>query len=306
MDIDTAIRVFMQSRCAMNVSDRTLGGYDIFLNTVKRIGIEKGLEDISEYDEIFIRECIIMHKNKNQSTYTLNFHWRMFKTFFTFLFDNRYIEFNPITLVIRPQIKQRLPRVFTPNEISKMMNLFSGHDFESIRNRTLIYTLFSTGMRQMEFMNLMLNDLDTCQLQIYVIGKGNKERHIPIGKQLQNFLKVYLRQREDHLYKKCDGKFSPYVFIHGDGGQLTEWDVRKMFYKIRKDCKMSGRKVSPHTWRHTFATNYVRNGGDLRSLQLILGHSSLKTTEMYLTLSSETLREQNAKFNPLDNQRWKY
>ena len=130
--------------------------------------------------------------------------------------------------------------------------------------------------------------------------------YIPIGKKLENFLKLYLRRRDAYLNEYCIIKTSLYVFIHGDGGQLTGWDVRKMFYKIRKYCKMSGRKVSPHTWWHTFATNYVRNGGDIRSLQMILGHSSMKTTEMYLTLSSEMLNEQNARFNRLDNDRWKY
>ena len=189
-----------------------------------------------------------MHKDKGQSSYTLNHYWRSFKTFFRFLFDNGYIEFNPINMVTISQIKKRATMVFTAEEIFKMMNVFSNQDFDYIRNRTIIYTLFSTGLRLSEFSNLTLLDVDIYRLRIYVIGKGSKEMYIPIGKKLENFLKLYLRRRDAYLNEYCIIKTSLYVFIHGDGGQLTGWDVRKMFYKIRKYCKMSGRKVSPHTW----------------------------------------------------------
>ena len=301
-----AINLFLQSRSAMDVSDRTLGDYDLFLKVVKREGERIGISEVEEYDEIFIRKFIIIQKDKGLSSYTLNHHWRRFKTFFRFLFDNGYVTFNPINMVAKPQIKKRAPRVFDTDEIFKMMNVFSGQDFISIRNRTIIYTLFSTGLRLTEFSNLSMSDLDFYHLRIYVIGKGNKERYIPIGKQLENFLKQYLRRREGYLNECCTVKVSPFVFIQVGGGKLSQWDVRRMFLTIKHDCGISGRKVSPHTWRHTFATNYVRNGGDIRSLQMILGHSSMKTTEMYLTLSSEMLREQNTKFNPLDNMKWRY
>ena len=182
----------------------------------------------------------------------------------------------------------------TEEEIKKLINSIDlNHDFGQ-RNKTIIEILYGTGIRVSELINLKLSNIFFKENIIKVIGKGNKERFVPLGEIASNEMKIYINNRN---LLKIDSKYSDILFLNRYGRGLT----RSMIFKIISDAsKRVGldKKISPHTLRHSFATHLIKNGADLRTIQLILGHESITTTEVYTHLDTYHLEEVLKKYHP--------
>ncbi len=216
------------------------------------------------------------------------------KSFFNYLIFEGHIKKSPISDIESPKLEKNLPEVLTELEIEKLIKSFDIKKNFGQRNRTIIEVLYGTGIRVSELVNLKLSNIFFKENIIKIIGKGNKERFVPLGDIASNEIKKYLKIRDNSI---IDSKFSDIVFLNRYGRGLT----RSMIFKIISDSyKRIGlnKKISPHTLRHSFATHLLKNGADLRTIQLILGHESITTTEIYTHLDTNHLDEVLKNFHP--------
>lgn len=290
-------------------------GFENFKNYLK---LERGLSINSiksyEYDLILFKKFLIANKINdtplNCKPETIkNYLYKSFsdkksisqarsisaiKSFFNYLIFEGYIKDSPISNIESPKQEKKLPKVLTEEEIKKLINSIDlNHDFGQ-RNKTIIEILYGTGIRVSELINLKLSNIFFKENIIKVIGKGNKERFVPLGEIASNELKIYINNRNR---LKIDSKSSDILFLNRYGRGLT----RSMIFKIISDAsKRVGldKKISPHTLRHSFATHLIKNGADLRTIQMILGHESITTTEIYTHLDTLHLEEVLKKYHP--------
>lgn len=217
------------------------------------------------------------------------------KAFYRFLLLDDRITDDPTALLESPKIGRKLPEVLTVSEIDSIISVIDLSKPEGHRNRAIIETLYSCGLRVSELINLKISDLYLDKLYIKVTGKGDKERLVPIGKRAAGEIKNYLHDRDtlNHIDKDSQN----IVFLNRRGHGLT----RVMIFTIIKDLTRKAginKPVSPHTFRHSFATHLIEGGADLRAVQEMLGHESILTTEIYTHLDREYLRETIMTFHP--------
>jgi len=216
------------------------------------------------------------------------------KSYYNYLVFENLIKISPLSDIDTPKLEKKLPEVLTENEILKIINSIENNHPFSIRNRAIIEVLYGTGIRVSELIDIKLSNIFFEEKILKVKGKGDKERFVPIGNVASNSIKIYLEER---INNKIEPKYSDVLFLNRYGRQLT----RAMIFKIIKDlCEISGieKKISPHTLRHSFATHMLKNGADLRSIQLILGHENINTTEIYTHLDKFHLEEVLKKYHP--------
>lgn len=217
------------------------------------------------------------------------------KNFFKYLMEEDVITENPLRLVETPKIKRKLPVILSIEEIELMMAQIDRSKPEGERNKTIIEVLYSCGLRVSELVNLELAHIYWEEEYVRVIGKGNKERLIPIGSVALKQARLYYDGIRRHM--EVAPGHSKYLFLNRRGKQLT----RVMIFTIVKDlAKKAGieKTISPHTFRHSFATHLVENGADLRAVQDMLGHESITTTEIYTHLDRTHLRNTLKSFHP--------
>jgi integrase/recombinase XerD len=217
------------------------------------------------------------------------------KQFYGYLLLENYITVDPSELLDQPKVGRKLPEVLTIEEIDRLIDALDMSKNESHRNKAIIETLYSCGLRVSELVNLRFSDLFFEEGFIRVIGKGNKERLVPVSASVEKEISIY----NDHIrrhqnIKKGDENV---VFLNRRGGKLT----RVMIFTIIKDLaeRISLQKtISPHTFRHSFATHLLEGGANLRAIQEMLGHESITTTEIYTHLDQRYLKEAILSFHP--------
>ena len=290
-------------------------GFENFKNYLK---LERGLSDNSiksyNYDLVLFKKFLVSNKINDtpfncKSETIKNYLYKSFsdkksrsqarsisaiKSFFNYLIFEGYINESPISNIEAPKQEKKLPVVLTEDEIKNLINSIDlNHDFGQ-RNKTIIEILYGTGIRVSELVNLKLSNIFFKENIIKVIGKGNKERFVPLGEIASCEMKIYINDRNQ---LKIDSKSSDILFLNRYGRRLT----RSMIFKIISDAsKRIGldKKISPHTLRHSFATHLIKNGADLRTIQLILGHESITTSEIYTHLDTLHLEEVLKKYHP--------
>ena len=219
------------------------------------------------------------------------------KSFFNYLLFEGEIHSSPINDIESPKIENKLPEVLTEDEIKRLISSVNLDSEFGQRNKTIIEVLYGTGIRVSELVELKLSNIFFKENILKVTGKGNKERFVPLGKIALIEIKKYLNNR-DKL--KINSKFSDILFLNRYGRQLT----RSMIFKIINDSSKNAeidKKISPHTLRHSYATHLLKNGADLRTIQLILGHESITTTEIYTHLDTFHLENVLKKYHPREN-----
>ncbi|WP_430613663.1 site-specific tyrosine recombinase XerD [Flavobacterium sp. JP2137] len=217
------------------------------------------------------------------------------KGFFGFLVLEKYIEQSPMDLVEIPKLGRSLPEVLSTEEIDLLVAQIDGNSKEGYRNRTIVETLYSCGLRVSELVQLRLSDLFFDEGFIRIIGKGAKHRLVPIGAGTMAYIQQYIAEiRSGQTVSKAS---SDIVFLNRRGAQLT----RAMIFTIVKRLALKAglsKNVSPHTFRHSFATHLLENGADIRAIQLMLGHESITTTEIYTHVNRAHLRKVMDDFHP--------
>ena len=217
------------------------------------------------------------------------------KSFFNYLLLEEKIDINPMELIDAPKLVRKLPETLSIQEIEIIINAVDLDSKEGMRNKAILETLYSCGLRVSELVNLKVQNLFLDIGFIKVLGKGMKERLVPIGTKAAECISLYMNEYRTHI--KISVGFEGYLFINRRGKNLT----RNMIFIIVKDLvKKAGlnKNISPHTFRHSFATHLIEGGADLRAVQEMLGHESITTTEIYTHLNKNYLKEVVNKFHP--------
>tara|TARA_Y100001935_G_scaffold149026_1_gene123025 strand:+ start:1005 stop:1913 length:909 start_codon:yes stop_codon:yes gene_type:complete len=219
------------------------------------------------------------------------------KSFFNYLLFEGEINSSPLNDIESPKIENKLPEVLTEDEIKKLISSVNLEAEFGQRNKTIIEVLYGTGIRVSELTELKLSNIFFNENILKVTGKGNKERFVPLGKIASIEIKKYLNDRGK---LKINSKFSDILFLNKYGRQLTRSMIFKVINDSSKNAKID-KKISPHTLRHSYATHLLKNGADLRTIQLILGHESITTTEIYTHLDTFHLEDVLKKYHPREN-----
>lgn len=210
------------------------------------------------------------------------------KSFFTYLIFEDFRNDNPLELIESPKTGRKLPDTLAVEEIDALISAIDLSSNEGERNRALLETMYGCGLRVSELVSLKISDLFFEEGFLKITGKGNKQRFVPVGELTQKYIEIYKSQIRIHL--NIQKGFEDILFLNRRGRQLT----RAMIFTIIKDLSVKinlHKKISPHTFRHSFATHLLENGADLRSIQLMLGHESITTTEIYVHLDRKYLAE---------------
>ena len=217
------------------------------------------------------------------------------RSFFDYLIFESYRTNNPTDLIEAPKLGRKLPDVLSLDEIERMLNQIDlGHP-QGQRNRAIVETLYGSGIRVSELTNLSLSNLFFEEDMLRVSGKGNKQRLVPMGSVTKKYLEIYIKASRIHL--KIDQKDQDVVFLNRRGNRLT----RQMIFTLIKQLAVKAniqKQVGPHTFRHSFATHLLENGADLRTIQILMGHESITTTEVYTHLDTQHLRSVVERFHP--------
>ena len=230
---------------------------------------------------------------QNYKSTTINRIDSSVRSFYNYLELEEKINGNPFKAASNLKVPKRLPNYFKYDEYLTMISVIDKDDYE-YRNRLILEMLFATGLRVSELSNIKIKDIDFSEREIKIMGKGSKERFVFYNKECANVLDSYLKECRSKL---LNGKDSEYLFINHLGDKLTDRGIRLIIDKIvKKSCIKS--KVSPHTFRHTFATMLLNEGCNIKSVQELLGHSSLGTTGIYTHLTNDEVRLAYMKAHP--------
>lgn len=281
-----------------NYSENTLRSYENDLKkfeeflkkeTSSRIGLEKG-----EIDRFLIRRYLACLRDLSLKKKTISRKLSTLRSFFRFLIREGKISDNPALLISAPRREQRLPGYLNISEINELISLPNEKELLGLRDKAILEVLYGSGLRVGELVGLDLNDADILLESLVVLGKGRKERIVPVGSFAQRALREYL-ERRSRLIKA--GREEDALFLNHRGRRLTprgvEFIINKYIYRLSVV-----KKVSPHTLRHTFATHLLDGGADLRAVQELLGHKLLATTQIYTHVTTERLKAVYDKAHP--------
>ncbi len=285
--------------------------YTRYLRTERGLlenSIKSYKQDLSEFGAYIQKENILLVKvdrftildwlnylqNSGKSNNSIVHMVSSLRKFFAYLSDDQQIQIDPMLKVTTPKKNSHLPQVLTATEIEAVLAVPDISTTLGLRNRALLETMYATGFRVSEICNLKLADLHDELGLITTIGKGQKQRIVPIGEMSLLYISKYFKESRPILLKD---KESPYLFLNDHGHRISRQGIFKLVKEIAIKAGID-KDISPHTLRHSFATNLLENGADLRIVQELLGHSDISTTQIYTHVSQKHIREQYNRFHP--------
>lgn len=283
------------SQIERGLSDNTIFAYrqDLmdFLAFLKKEGLDSWPTKAVDIDAFLAEQ-----RDLNKATSSISRMISSLRKFYQWLVRQNIQKINPMLEIDSPKKEHRLPVALSVDEVTKLLDQPDVTKKLGIRDRALLETLYATGIRVSELINLKFSDLHEELKLLKVLGKGSKERLIPISDVAISWIKSYQEKVRDPLLLKS-GKYTDTIFLNNRGGTLTRQAVWQI---IKRYCQMAGirKNVTPHTLRHTFATHLLENGADLRVVQEILGHSDISTTQIYTNLSQQHILQVYAKTHP--------
>ena len=242
-----------------------------------------------------IREFIADLNSKNISARSQARIISGVKAFFKYLIIEDYLTNDPTMLIENPKIGLKLPEVLSVDEIELIISSIDLSNKQGERNRAILETLYSCGLRVTELINLKISNINFKEGYIKVIGKGDKERLTPIGSNALKYISIYVS--EVRIHQKISKNHEDFVFLNNRGSKLSRVMIFTLIKRIVDKVGIK-KKVSPHTLRHSFATHLIEGGADLRAVQEMLGHESITTTEIYTHLDRDYLRSNIMQFHP--------
>ncbi len=270
-----------------NYSENTIESYAFELEKLGLFLKNHHLEMKEQETEAYIKTL------QKESTFSLSHNISCMRSFYKFLLINHHVKKNPFEEIALPKQPKKLPKVLSENEIESLLNIQIKDPF-SARNKAILELMYATGLRVSELINLKIGDIDFEMSIVRTMGKGKKERIIPIGDYALKALYIYIYEYRNQLLIKG---WNDYLFINNHGTNLTRQAIFKMIQSLASEKKIET-PFSPHTLRHSFATHLLHNGANLRDIQEMLGHSSLSTTQIYTHVSIEKLEKDYKKFHP--------
>lgn len=268
-----------------NYSGHTLLNYKLDLSDFAEFLGDVRIDDVNY---LTLRKYLARLKERNLKHRTIGRRISCLRSFFKFLCREGYLKTNPITSLYSPKSEKYLPLFLTEDEVIKLIETPSTEDARGQRDRAILETFYSTGMRISELVGLNISDIDFIGGVLKVRGKGKKERLLPIGDRALSAIRTYLDKRKSQQ----DG-----LFLNKNNQRITDRGVRVV---VQKYIRIAGLRtgISPHTLRHSFATHLLNRGADLRSVQELLGHANISTTQIYTHLTTERLKSVYDKAHP--------
>lgn len=251
---------------------------------------------LAEVDPLLIRGFLAHLKSRGQSRSTLSRKLAALRSFFRYLARENHLKTNPALGISSPKKEKKLPRFLDLGEVTNLLEAPSSKKWEGKRDRSILETLYSSGVRVSELVGLNQGEADLLAGLLRVRGKGKKERIVPIGEKALRAIRDYLEAIPQVLRKKNTGPNTP-LFLNRSGTRLTDRSVRRLIVKYARQISLK-QGISPHTLRHTFATHLLDRGADLRSVQELLGHANLSTTQIYTHVTTRRLQEAYALAHP--------
>ena len=277
------------------LSENSIENYTLDIQAFQKF-LEIGKINISplECEEEILKQ-FIYETAKALSPYTQARRIAGLRSFFDYLIFEKYITSNPTDLIETPKLGRKLPDVLSIEEIELLIDHLDLQHPQGHRNRAILETLYGSGLRVSELIKLNLSNLFFKESLIRVTGKGNKQRLVPMGIIAKKYLNIYIE--EVRTNQKIHSEFKDVLFLNRNGKGLTR---QMIFTLIRTLAIKAGikKKIGPHTFRHSFATHLLENEADLRSIQILMGHESITTTEMYTHLDTHHLRSVIEKYHP--------
>lgn len=269
-------------------SENTISSYKRDLNKtntyIKKDFAKLNKKDIQNY---------IQKISKSENASSVSRCISTLKSFYKFLELNKYTNKTPLTTITNPKTVKKLPKILSEEEIEKLLDINLKTDFD-YRNKAMLELMYSSGLRVSELINLNVNDIDLSNASVRIFGKGSKERIIPLNDYAIDALNNYILTHRRSLFKHGE---SNYLFLNNHGNKMTRQGFFKILEKIAKEKGIKS-ELSPHTLRHSFATHLLKHGADLRSIQELLGHSDISTTQIYTHITSERLQKNYEEFHP--------
>ena len=265
-------------------SDFTILNYKKDLEKFERF-LSKEKKDIDKVNVDVIRSYL-SEIHEKLSKRSICRHISALRTFFRYLSKKKLISNNPMLLIQNPKMDKTLPKFLYNEELENLLNIPDISTNEGIRDKLIIELFYSTGIRVSELSNLKISNINFSEQKILILGKGNKERIVLYGDKCKDLLNLYINKARPHL---LDGE-SAYLFVGKKIDRLNENSIRLILKRLLRQSGLEI-KLSPHVIRHTFATDLLNNGADLRTVQELLGHENLKTTEVYTHITNERLKQ---------------
>lgn len=273
-----------------NASQHTITGYQADIEAFVVFAQQQGAGEVlfSHVSPVLLRAYLKELKAKHYARRTIARRIAVLRSFFRFLHRENIIEVNPLLHIHTPKLERRLPVFLDLTEVNELL-ASPPNDALGLRDRAILELLYASGLRVSELVGLKLADIDFANRYVLVFGKGAKERIVPTGREAIAAIEKYLNSSRPRLYRQYRGEPHSTLFVNKAGGPLTDRSVRRMIDKYVKVLALN-KKVSPHTLRHTFATHLLEHGADLRSVQEMLGHVNLSTTQLYTHITQERLK----------------
>lgn len=289
-EIDKFIEYLKYQR---NYSDFTCNNYNKDLNEYNSFILSNKINYKNmDYNEA--KEYVIYLNKKNDAKSTISRKLSSLRTFYKYLVLNNKVESNPFLLVSSPKKEKRIPKFINYNNMEEILNVPNIKTKEGQRERVILEVLYASGVRVSELVNIKLKDIDFSNKNILILGKGSKERLVSFGDYALEYINLYLKEGRKLL---LDGVKSDYLIVGKKSEKLTTRRVEQIIDDIIKKTSIK-LNITPHMFRHTFATHLLDNGCDLLVVQELLGHASLSSTEIYTHVSNEHLREVYLKCHP--------
>ncbi len=271
-----------------NFSTQTLRAYRSDLSQYLAFLNAEGCPSLGDASKLLLRKFLALLKKQNYSKATVARKLACIRSLYKYLCREGILELNPLESIRTPKQDKRLPHFMSVNDVETLLNIPEQNTVLGIRDKAIMETLYSTGIRVSELVGMNVVDVDFFNEVVKVKGKGKKERLAPIGNHALHAIRLYLDKRNSD---------KPALFLNHHGGRLTDRSVARMLEKYVKIGGMCS-TISPHTFRHSFATHLLDNGADLRSVQELLGHANLSTTQIYTHVTTERLKQVYNKAHP--------
>jgi len=282
--------LIVEKGLSRNTIDAYSHGLTRFLNNLK----ENRVQEIHEVSKFHIRGFLLALRRKNLNTKSIARDLVAIRTFFRFLIQEGILESNPVEDLESPKVARTLPDILTLKEIEQILEQPDLQTLLGIRDRAMLEMLYATGMRVSELTQLPTHQVNLEGGYVIVYGKGSKERIIPLGSEALKWVAVYLKTARGSLSK---GKESPSLFVNRSGKGMS----RQRFWKSLKDYgRRAGlrKRITPHLLRHSFASHLLERGADLRSVQMMLGHVDISTTQIYTHVAGGRLKKIHKQYHP--------
>ena len=294
--LDRQIRNYLDFlRLEKNLSRNSLTSYSFDFAKYRDFLISAGIESASGVFEEHISKFIAVLHREHLSPRSVARTLSTIRGFHRYLLGEEEVQDDPTQIIDSPKQEKNLPEVLTIFEVDEIMKQPDTSTRLGIRDRAMLETLYATGVRVSELVNLKQSNLIIEEGLVLVYGKGSKERFVPIGRSARQWIEEYQKQSRVHL--AVPGKSQDVLFLNVRGTQLTRDMIRKLVEKYSAASGI-GKKVHPHTFRHSFATHLLEGGADLRAVQEMLGHADISTTQIYTHIDREYLKEVHRTFHP--------